>query len=63
MNKITKEIWKEIGEKHKALHKMGEKAIAAVFADDIAKASQIHSEATELSKQLVSKLEYIRSAV
>lgn len=58
-----KEIWKEIGEKHKALHKMGEKAIAAVFADDIAKASQIHSEATELSKQLVSKLEYIRSAV
>ena len=58
-----KAMWKEIGDKHKALHHTGAQVIAAMFNDDYTKAESLYRDAENISKDLVSKLEHIKSMI
>lgn len=58
-----KVIWKEIGQKHMELHKMGSDVIKALFDNDRSRAEQVYGSVKHLSQELIEKMEYISSLV
>ena len=54
-----RQIWNNLGEKHKKFHEFGRDAIQALFDENYSKAEHICKEAREYSRELISDLENI----
>lgn len=57
------EIWKELGKKHKNFHQYGSKIIQALFEENAAKAEELYKEAENYSKELISDLRAVKTAL
>lgn len=57
------ELWKELGIKHKNFHQYGSKIIQALFDENAAKAEELYKEAENYSKELISDLRAVKTAL
>ncbi len=62
-NPEIKEIWQEIGEKHKNLHLLGAKVIAQLFDEEYHAAEDTYKEAVTISQSLVKQLETVKNMI